>query len=255
VKSTPGFRIETSGTGTEPAIELGGELDDGTATRLAEACTRALDDPRCGRLTLDLGEISFIDSAGIRAIIQLERATRDRGVELVVLPPPEPVTELLRIAGVSNRFAIGPVERGAGTNGAYIERTDRWLAIDPAAPGEARSEMRRAAAHMGADTISVAILLISELVTNAVIHPVQAALSIGLRIIAAEDRLRAEVIDGGQGFDPAHPEPRTPNRGGRGLLLVDRLASRWGAGPYTDDPEGFRVWFELDADADAVASA
>src|SRR5207245_2733634 len=52
-------------------------------------------------------------------------------------------------------------------------------------------------------------------------------------------RVRVEVSDPGPGFQPrtAGPEP-----GGFGLMLVERLADRWGV-----DPGGrSRVWFEID---------
>jgi anti-sigma regulatory factor (Ser/Thr protein kinase) len=66
-----------------------------------------------------------------------------------------------------------------------------------------------------------------------------------LRITRYEDGIRCEVTDPGPGFDPANLEPRNPERGGRGLLLVDALASRWGTA--WPEPSGFCVWFELDA--------
>lgn len=95
------------------------------------------------------------------------------------------------------------------------------------------------------DRISVAALLTSELVTNAVIHasPVDGEVPIGLRIDAGRAAVRVEVTDLGGGFDPEHPGGRPPEQGGRGLLLVDRLATRWGAGAESGR---FTVWFELE---------
>ncbi len=85
-------------------------------------------------------------------------------------------------------------------------------------------------------------LLVSELVTNAVRHPrdtgpIELAVDVGRR------RVRIEVTDPGSGFDrPRVGEPPPDALGGRGLLIVDRLASRWGIA--TGRPT--RVWFELD---------
>jgi anti-sigma regulatory factor (Ser/Thr protein kinase) len=92
----------------------------------------------------------------------------------------------------------------------------------------------------------VVVLLTSELVTNAVVHPEHPeGASIGLRISADEGWVRVEVADSGQGFDPAELRPDERAVGGRGLLVVDRGAARWGIS--RDDR--FSVWFEL-AEAD-----
>jgi hypothetical protein len=55
---------------------------------------------------------------------------------------------------------------------------------------------------------------------------------------------RVEVIDGGAGFEPPPGAPRPEEPGGWGLIVVDRLASRWGieGSPRT------RVWAELPLD-------
>ena len=45
-----------------------------------------------------------------------------------------------------------------------------------------------------------------------------------------------------------NPNQRNDAEGGRGMLLVDRLADRWGAEPR---PVGKRVWFELSLDQSA----
>ena len=86
-----------------------------------------------------------------------------------------------------------------------------------------------------------AVLLVSELVTNAVRHQGTAG-GIEMAIAVAGGRVRVEVLDPGNGFPkPSVSEPPPDSLGGRGLLIVDRVASRWGvsSGPS-------RVWFELD---------
>ena len=58
--------------------------------------------------------------------------------------------------------------------------------------------------------------------------------------------IRVEVRDGGGGFDPGTPRPRSGEEaagyGGYGLFLVERMASRWGV----ERDDGTLVWFELD---------
>lgn len=94
------------------------------------------------------------------------------------------------------------------------------------------------------DVVDDAVVLTSELVTNAVVHAGTAADVLCLR---TEDGVRIEVSD-------HYPEREVPLRGsvmdmsperesGRGLLLCGALASRWGV-EYT--PTHKHVWFQLD---------
>ena len=89
-----------------------------------------------------------------------------------------------------------------------------------------------------------AALLTSEVVTNSVRH---AGLStdegIGIELVLSEDSLRVSVTDAGPGFDlDFDARPLEREMGGFGLVLVDRIADRWGV--TRDQPNV--VWFELD---------
>lgn len=87
------------------------------------------------------------------------------------------------------------------------------------------------------------LLMLTELVTNAVRHasaPAGGFVDVHLGISAR--RLRVEVRDVGAGFDLSEPRADPARAGGYGLVIVDRVCSRWGvsdAGPHC-------VWFELD---------
>jgi hypothetical protein len=61
-----------------------------------------------------------------------------------------------------------------------------------------------------------------------------------------DDRLRVEVYDAGARTAPQRRAHDLEAPGGRGLELVDALASRWGT---LGGPEGRVVWFELDLGA------
>ncbi|MET9319640.1 ATP-binding protein [Streptomyces sp. NPDC003038] len=86
------------------------------------------------------------------------------------------------------------------------------------------------------------LLLVSEVVANACLHGGGPS---SLLLDCTEDRLRVEVTDG----NPAPPVPvrarplTDPGRpGGHGLLIVERLARKWGSQPL---PEGKCVWLEV----------
>lgn len=84
-------------------------------------------------------------------------------------------------------------------------------------------------------------LLVSELVTNAVVHaeePRQPVIALSAR--REGEMLFVSVADAGTGLPPRHRSPDV-SRGGFGLDLVDRAAHRWGV----EVEQGHRVWFEI----------
>ncbi|HEX8649192.1 MAG TPA: ATP-binding protein [Thermoleophilaceae bacterium] len=86
------------------------------------------------------------------------------------------------------------------------------------------------------DELSDVCLIMSELVTNAMVHGEGA---IKLRLTVQDDLVRGEVIDDGPGFEREIPERGPDDTGGRGLLLVASLAHRWGVHEGSS-----QVWFE-----------
>ncbi|MER7374652.1 ATP-binding protein [Streptomyces lanatus] len=119
---------------------------------------------------------------------------------------------------------------------------------DPAEVGRARrwARSRLAGSGIGADEplAETLILLVSELVTNAVVHTgCPAVLSLSLPGGAQDAAtVRLEVAD----RSGRAPVPRCADgdaTGGRGLALVDGLADRWG---WCSEGAGKRIWCELD---------
>lgn len=81
-------------------------------------------------------------------------------------------------------------------------------------------------------------LVVTELVANAVRH---AGTDITVRLIQLDGGVRLEVADGS--VRPLRPRPAAmSDEGGRGLLLVDALSTRYGV---EAEPDGKRVWAEL----------
>lgn len=94
-----------------------------------------------------------------------------------------------------------------------------------------------------------AVLMVSELVTNAILHT-ESSYGLGtftVVVYAGEDRVRVEVEDAGSRMVPeVLPDEERDEFGGRGLSIVDQLSSRWGH--YTLGSGRSRVvWFELDS--------
>lgn len=112
----------------------------------------------------------------------------------------------------------------------------------PSSARYARKFVHRVLQQLGAGAVAdVAVLLASELVTNAVLHGEG---GVTVTVVPGEGRVvRIRVSD----EDDAPPQPReasTDDTSGRGLRLVEILASRWGSDPATPD-RGKVVWFEL----------
>jgi anti-sigma regulatory factor (Ser/Thr protein kinase) len=119
------------------------------------------------------------------------------------------------------------------------------LGRNPLAPSRARAavagfSMQRRISPAGLDTLS---LLVSELVSNAVVHSDAPATS-EIELCAqqlAPNSVRIEVTDQGSGFTAVARDPDRQEDGGYGLFLVDSQATSWGI----DRRFGNCVWFEI----------
>ncbi|EST39450.1 hypothetical protein N566_01920 [Streptomycetaceae bacterium MP113-05] len=129
------------------------------------------------------------------------------------------------------------------------------IGADPAEVGRARGWTRDRLTGCGFAAVEeqlaeTVVLLVSELVTNAVVHTGHPA---ALRMSMLGGALRVEVLDGSRSAPvPRHAERKDTS--GRGLELVSRLADRWGWHRVGD---GKRVWCEFDrtSGAGSVAGA
>lgn len=99
-----------------------------------------------------------------------------------------------------------------------------------------------------------ATLLTSELATNAITHSAsgRATGKFEVCVHVAPGWARVEVRDLGSTTEAPHPQHRDPydtDENGRGLDLVEALATKWDSEPRHDGM-GRRVWFELVWDRD-----
>ena len=117
------------------------------------------------------------------------------------------------------------------------------------APSAVRDALRERGSHLPKAMRDDLLLLLTELVTNAVRHSgASKGDPIAIEMHEDTDCVRVEVTDPGHGFDP--PDRLVPDlnkTGGLGLVLVDRLSRAWGT---QRTPKGSLVWFELANDRD-----
>ncbi|WP_308048824.1 ATP-binding protein [Streptomyces sp. TRM72054] len=138
----------------------------------------------------------------------------------------------------------------AGPLGSAAERRFRFeLAAHPGSPAQARrlTRTRLTGWAVCEDTCDTAELVVSELVTNAILHTASDAVVCELH--DGDDVVRIAVRDQGCAAGDPHPSSGRPEEEqGRGLLLVDALAHAWGA---QEHGPGLLVWAELPRQADA----
>ena len=109
---------------------------------------------------------------------------------------------------------------------------------------EARTYLRNVLPNMGClHVLEDAVLLLTELVNNAVVHAGSGA---EVRLQRVGSLLSVQVRDGGAG-GVLPRAAQTHDLGGRGLALLDTVAVAWGSD--ADAAAGHRVWFHLDLSA------
>jgi len=145
---------------------------------------------------------------------------------------------------VSSPSELSVTERTRSVTFAFV--TTLWLPPDRAAAASARRFVSDTMREWGCDDlIPDAELLVSELVTNAVLHARSAT---RVTIERGGTTLRVSVCDDSR--DRPHLRDGGPEAvSGRGLVIVDRVARRWGV---DTNEAGKCVWFEID-DRAAVA--
>jgi anti-sigma regulatory factor (Ser/Thr protein kinase) len=125
-----------------------------------------------------------------------------------------------------------------------MTQLEMTLAAVPTAPGAARQAVRTwfQSRDCGDDATDTAALLVTELVSNAVVHANGPSLWLTVDETTA-DVLHVAVRDGSVDIPRHSPQmPDVRQKGGRGLFIVDALATSWGWEPLRT---GKRVWFEL----------
>ncbi len=101
---------------------------------------------------------------------------------------------------------------------------------------------------IGEDHLSVVLLVCNELVSNAYEHAGSPG-RVTIRQAGSPCRVRVEVVDGSTAAVTPGRSRLDQNRG-RGLILVDRLATDWGV---VDHPGGKTVWAEIACGAQGIA--
>jgi DNA-binding NarL/FixJ family response regulator len=210
----------------------------------AEAALAHLEHEQPDLIVLDL---AMPGRSGLEVLPDL--AARAPGASIVVVSnfprrrAGEAAIERGAVGYVEKRVApermVQEILMAAAIAGTATDHISTALPAAASSPRAARALVRDMLGEEETSLVETVELLVSELVTNAIVHASSAP-----RVEAdfAREQVRVAVYDD----DPTPPRLRDPDGerpGGRGLHLLDGLASRWGT---EASGAGKVVWFELD---------
>ena len=98
VTCTGGDRVLTA--------SVSGEVDHHRARRIMEELEQAIDGMAPRQFTLDLSEVSFMDSSGIAVVLRAYRWVKELGGEMVVAHPPAQAAKVLKAAGIERLIRL-----------------------------------------------------------------------------------------------------------------------------------------------------
>ena len=109
--------LQSQVDGDRAVITLEGELDLATVSELEAEIARVAEAERAATLVIDLRELSFMDSSGLRAVLAAEARIRDAGGRCVLVRGPEGVQRVFEITRLEDRltFVSDPADAEAGT--------------------------------------------------------------------------------------------------------------------------------------------
>ena len=88
-----------------PRLVVSGELDLASAEQL-DAQLKQLESPEPDVIVLDLRELEFMDSTGLRTVIAADSRARERGARLVVVRAPEEVDRVFRLTRMDQHLEL-----------------------------------------------------------------------------------------------------------------------------------------------------
>lgn len=92
--------------GPQTTISLVGERDPATSPQLQARLVELADDPAVSSVVLDLSQISFLDSSGLRALVAGNEALRAREADLVLRGPSPNIRRILEVTGMGELITV-----------------------------------------------------------------------------------------------------------------------------------------------------
>jgi len=123
MKAIPSQSVEQFSVGVvrdrdEVVVALTGELDLATADML-EHEVRELRHSGCDHVVVDLRQLDFMDSAGLRVLISLRNTAKCVGHRLILVPGPRQVQRIFDLTATRGLFDWRDRDRSAGERGRF----------------------------------------------------------------------------------------------------------------------------------------
>lgn len=244
--------IEDGTTGVVPSVPLAGDValvrisgelgSEGGRRLLTELESVLRSRPR---VVADVSGVVLTHSASVHAFADaLERAGGWPAVALVLVAPAPTLAALLEHSHVSRRVpTFDDLPTGLARVDERPELVRAWwhFEVDPRAPREARSYVRRVCSDWAIDddACEAAEIVVTELVTNAVEHAASPSV-VEVTRVAGSFRMTVRDFVSDPLPDAVLPPPSSVR--GRGLAMVAAVSRDWGVQTHAD---GKTVWSEL----------
>ena len=219
--------------GEEPTVTLRGEVDFHNMSRVRQAiCSLVERGKRSVRV--DLGELVFMDSTGVSALVYAARVMLPTGGNVKLVSPSPQLVKVIEQSGASKAFSfeMGPALQDAP---ACIVKQPVADKIEFEVPS--RSEMiayiRTRAADFACllpfapEQIEDIKLAVGEASANAIRHGANPNWrKVGVKMEKDSGGVKISILDRGRGFDPSKvcaPSPESLCEGGRGIMFMRAL--------------------------------
>jgi anti-sigma B factor antagonist len=104
--------IDTDLATNLPVVRVRGRVDSETAPELDDALTKLIKEGRC-KIVLNLQDVEFLSSAGLRAIVKAYQETQKAGGDVRLAAVSGPVEGMLRTLGMMQMLKMYPTEQEA----------------------------------------------------------------------------------------------------------------------------------------------
>lgn len=101
-----GLDVETQTQDEQVTLLLHGELDMATESQLRDVAMAQMAAHDLTKLAMDLADITFLDSSGVSALVDLRKHATDRGVDLEIVAISHRAARILTIIGLADYFGI-----------------------------------------------------------------------------------------------------------------------------------------------------
>jgi anti-anti-sigma factor len=109
------MKLTKQTNGDLTVITMTGSLDSGTAAGARADLERLL--PAGGTTVLDLGQVSYMSSAGLRVLLLVYRMAQRTGTRIALTKLPEDVREIMDATGFLDFFSVLDTEETVGAQG------------------------------------------------------------------------------------------------------------------------------------------